>query len=376
MIAEWRRRKFGERVIYLCPTKQLVNQVVEQASDQYGLALTAFTGKKSEYSAADRAAYRQTERVAVTTYSSLFNSNPFFKDADLILIDDAHAAENYIAKIPAPDGWDRQGIGRRFFIFPALSLGDDEAARLRLDLMRLGGRSLVEVPSDRERSKIEAIVTSELGFPTFNAGDIEESKKPFTDAPKAVAIVANRYDGIDFPKRMWQADYAGAYQTALDVLELLNNNDLRGYRALWQYLAGSAALLAAADGDPGLGPKGRLHLQRCKETVGGTLPWLAALARYQGVEAPQSAPGEISLAKQVERFEEKLISLGVESDSKFNALEIRIREGLASSKAPQFEEAQKLLGELIGLRAGKIEGDATPDPWWSHERPWRHEYSA
>lgn len=32
VLAEWRRLKFNERVVYLCPTKQLVNQVVEQAT--------------------------------------------------------------------------------------------------------------------------------------------------------------------------------------------------------------------------------------------------------------------------------------------------------------------------------------------------------
>lgn len=31
LLAEWRRRKFGERVVYLCPTNQLVNQVAEEA---------------------------------------------------------------------------------------------------------------------------------------------------------------------------------------------------------------------------------------------------------------------------------------------------------------------------------------------------------
>src|SRR5208282_1604692 len=36
-------------------------------------------------------------------------------------------------------------------------------------------------------------------FPTFSAMDIEESKKPFVAKDKAVAVVANRYDGIDFP---------------------------------------------------------------------------------------------------------------------------------------------------------------------------------
>ena len=33
MIAEWRRRKFGERVVYLCPTRQLVHQVASQAEE-------------------------------------------------------------------------------------------------------------------------------------------------------------------------------------------------------------------------------------------------------------------------------------------------------------------------------------------------------
>ena len=37
--------------------------------------------------------------MAVTTYSALFNSNPFFKAPDLIILDDAHAAENYVAKM-------------------------------------------------------------------------------------------------------------------------------------------------------------------------------------------------------------------------------------------------------------------------------------
>jgi replicative superfamily II helicase len=39
LIAEWRRRKFKEKTVYLCPTKQLVNQVVEEARTKYGFDL-------------------------------------------------------------------------------------------------------------------------------------------------------------------------------------------------------------------------------------------------------------------------------------------------------------------------------------------------
>jgi hypothetical protein len=344
LIAEWHRRKNQERVVYLCTTRQLVNQVVEQAEDKYGLSVLGFTGAVKNFEPAAKADYRSGARVAVTTYSSLFNTNPFFDDADLLIVDDVHAGEGYISalwtvriertnlghealhgalrnvlkphldpigfariagdwespadkgwvdKMPTPEfvsiqkeltavldehvggmdlrhpwsmirehlaacqlyfssqeilirplipptwthapftnprqriymsatlgaggdlerlvgrhpirrldvpkGWDRQGVGRRFFIFPGMSLREEQVVELRRKLMQLAGRSLVLVPSDPMREEIAKDVQENLDFPTFSAADIEESKKPFIAKDKAVAIVANRYDGIDFP---------------------------------------------------------------------------------------------------------------------------------------------------------------------------------
>lgn len=45
LIAEWRRCHFNEKVVYLCPTVQLVNQVVEQSLTICGIKANAFTGK-------------------------------------------------------------------------------------------------------------------------------------------------------------------------------------------------------------------------------------------------------------------------------------------------------------------------------------------
>ncbi|TSE13973.1 DEAD/DEAH box helicase, partial [Mesorhizobium intechi] len=345
MIAEWRRRKFEERVVYLCPTKQLVNQAVEQARTQYGLTVNGFTGSNRDYDPQARAEYQNADRVAVTTYNSLFNTNPFFSNPDVVIIDDAHAAENYIGemwtvriqrtkqqhralfealsgvlqphldahdfsrltgrwdsnpedrrwvdKLPTPvfaeikdeltavidahaeeldirwawsmirshlvachlyisateilirpllaptwqhppyqnarqrifmsatlgaggdlerltgrrrikrlqvpDGWDRQGIGRRFFIFPDSSLEVHDVVTLRHQLMQRAGRSLVLVPSDQQAESVREDVKANLGFATFGAEAIEESKQPFVTTPQAVAVIANRYDGIDFP---------------------------------------------------------------------------------------------------------------------------------------------------------------------------------
>ncbi len=350
VLAEWRRLKFGERVVFLCPTNQLVNQVVEQSVNHYGIKVHGFTGKKSEYNKDAVAEYLNCERVAVTNYSSLFNSGPFFNNPHIIILDDAHASEQYISqmwsltvesreethrplydsligvlksaisatdyqrlvnpdqslwdrqwvdKLPTPilhalipdlvgvidahvmafdyeekdhkyvwtairdhldachlylgpgcllirpilpptsthkpfteakqriymsatfggageleritsrgkidrlqtkASWDRQTIGRRYFLFPERSLSDEEQLELCAKMMSLSGRSLVLTPEGKRESKFREFVGKSLGYPVFNAKAIEKSKSDFISKDKAVAIVANRYDGIDFPE--------------------------------------------------------------------------------------------------------------------------------------------------------------------------------
>ncbi len=97
LIAEWRRRKYGERVVYLCPTRQLVNQVAQQAGGKYGIDIHAFTGPRVNYDSQASSDWLNAEAVAVTTYSSLFNTNPFFDEPNLVILDDAHSAEDYIS---------------------------------------------------------------------------------------------------------------------------------------------------------------------------------------------------------------------------------------------------------------------------------------
>ena len=46
---------------------------------------------------------------------------------------------------------------------------------------------------------------------------------------------------IEYQKRLWQGDYEVALDYAERVLGGLASTELRGYRALWHYLAGSAA---------------------------------------------------------------------------------------------------------------------------------------
>jgi hypothetical protein len=343
LIAEWRRRAKQERCVYLCPTKQLVHQVVEQAHEKYGIQAISFAGRKKHYTEKDKSSFLNCEAIGVATYSALFNTDPFFNDVGTIIFDDAHAAENYvssfwsleinrqndpslfpalwglinkylpehdqlryqsdddnpvdstlvnklptpylidvkgdlislldihctegehyfrwrvirdhihachlyytshsflirpviaptqsfepfavakqriymsatlgeggdlerifgregISRIPAPTGWDKQGIGRRFFVFPMRIWDEADSITHALTWISKFKRCLILTPSDRVASQVRRELNDSFSkekYHIFNAEEIEASKKKFTQTTKAVAVLANRYDGID-----------------------------------------------------------------------------------------------------------------------------------------------------------------------------------
>ncbi|MCL2359862.1 DEAD/DEAH box helicase [Candidatus Bathycorpusculum sp.] len=102
LIAEWRRRTLEQRVLYLCPTKQLAQQVYQQ-SQQYGLETKLFIGSKRNFNQNDLLQYRSAKVIAISTYSGLFNSDPGLNDPQTIMLDDAHGAESYISSMWSMD---------------------------------------------------------------------------------------------------------------------------------------------------------------------------------------------------------------------------------------------------------------------------------
>lgn len=96
LIGEYRRRKNKEKVLFLCPTNQLVHQVVEQANVKYGLRAIAFCGKQKDYLSKDKTKFLMADAIGVTTYSSFFALYSFFEDVDVIIMDDVHSSEDYI----------------------------------------------------------------------------------------------------------------------------------------------------------------------------------------------------------------------------------------------------------------------------------------
>lgn len=96
LIGEFRRKVKDERVLFLCTTNQLVNQVVEQSNKKYGIDAIAFCGKQKDYNTSDWTLYSSGKAIGVTTYSSFFASNSRFNNVDIIIMDDVHSSEDYI----------------------------------------------------------------------------------------------------------------------------------------------------------------------------------------------------------------------------------------------------------------------------------------
>ena len=341
LIGEYRRRKNKEKILFLCPTNQLVHQVVEQANLKYGLKAIAFCGKQKDYSPKDKSSFLMSEALGVTTYSSFFALNSFFKDVDVLIMDDVHSCEDYIisnwtiqidsettifteiaellkncisevdykylleeeylpdvaswcnmlpmplalnkldelqlilqhgiesgtsnfyaysripenlqecniyianrkilirpwiaptmsfkafadakqrilmsatlgrsgeleritgiekiCRLPIVNDWDKKGLGRKFFTFPDLSLGEDEQGEVVMALQNLCKKSVFLVPDSQSAKAIKGFYTEHISSAKIiEAKDIEESKQSFVDCPEGTAILANRFDGIDF----------------------------------------------------------------------------------------------------------------------------------------------------------------------------------
>lgn len=98
LIGEYRRKKHNERIVYLCPTRQLAFQVSNLAKD-YGIVAHALVGKQSEYPIDKFSSYITNSSIAITTYSGVFNSNPRIDSPNVIILDDAHSAEGYISSL-------------------------------------------------------------------------------------------------------------------------------------------------------------------------------------------------------------------------------------------------------------------------------------
>ncbi len=340
VLAEYRRRKFLDRVVYLCPTRQLAHQVGSQATS-YGIDAVVLVGPQNTYSQTAYGKYATGTAIGVTTYSGVFNVNPRLNDANTILLDDAHAGGEYIAqlwslviprehkaydavvslfadsiprallvrfrendtdptqrrdvfkipsfqyqdrinaisdyldatlssgdrlsypwsvlrerlhathlylswgsilirpliplssshapfanarqriymsatlgaggelerlfgvdpiaRIPVPENWESQRIGRRFILLPNMSLSRTEAEIFLTTAVKKRERSLVLCPTNSQAQVLAEFLKESADVRTLDASEVEESLEPFARADHAALVLAARYDGLDLP---------------------------------------------------------------------------------------------------------------------------------------------------------------------------------
>lgn len=97
VVAEWVRREGAGPVAYACPTNQLARQVLATA-EREGVPAVLLVGYAGDWPTADEAAYDSGRAIAVTNYNTVFNSSPKLGDPRLIVFDDAHAGEQFVAE--------------------------------------------------------------------------------------------------------------------------------------------------------------------------------------------------------------------------------------------------------------------------------------
>ena len=142
------------------------------------------------------------------------------------------------------------------------------------------------------------LLAIELGKQSFYAGRQRSNLIPLPAIEELESVVSHE---VDFQMRLWQGDYEAALDHAERALGKLTLPELRGYRALWYYLAGSAAWLGSESGVSGLKAKARAHFARAKGAA-TSIPWLVLLARYQP-ESAEAVTDNATLMGQIERVE-------------------------------------------------------------------------
>ncbi|WP_164657649.1 DEAD/DEAH box helicase [Streptomyces sp. RLB3-17] len=95
LVAEWVRQKSEGPVIFATPTKQLARQVLATARRE-GVPSHLLIGSHKGWDTAEQSDVEGAEAIGITTYSTIFNSSPKLPEPRLIVLDDAHAGEQFV----------------------------------------------------------------------------------------------------------------------------------------------------------------------------------------------------------------------------------------------------------------------------------------
>jgi hypothetical protein len=172
------------------------------------------------------------------------------------------------------------------------------------------------------------------------------------------SVVANE---IKYQKAIWHQDYVQALAATRAILGELNHSDLRGYRALWHYLAASLASRLSKEVNDDYALSANEQFLAAK----GAAPSVSWLNKLIGDLKPAESidlQADEEVNHQVEEIVDSFVKMGTATNHKFEKKMAKISESLIHENT--FETALVELGAALGFTAGNDESDAAPDPWW------------
>ncbi len=167
---------------------------------------------------------------------------------------------------------------------------------------------------------------------------------------------------LQYQRHIWNGDFGQAIESAENVLSAINGpSELRGFRAWWHYLAGSASDLASME-LPLYQNRATEHYLLARKAA-PTLQWLIPLSLNPN-DSQNSGMASAEDLAQIAHIEQTLTSLGAKNHRKFEEHSKEVRRLLLSNDANEFEAGLCQLGDLLGFETDNSSEDGAPDGWW------------
>ncbi|MDB1086181.1 DEAD/DEAH box helicase family protein [Streptomyces sp. ACA25] len=170
---------------------------------------------------------------------------------------------------------------------------------------------------------------------------------------------------VEAANAAWHHNWERAVERARKAIEALAGGDSH-YRALWQYLAGAWAVLAAqgAGGSHWAGVAGR-SFDDARVSAQGT-QWLSELNLDAIALLTPDSQAEVTALDPLDEWViDQIADHALRTDMKPLALEQKIRDGLGQTDSTLFEHGLIALGELMGAEVlQRSSAHSEPDAVW------------
>ncbi|MEV7465469.1 DEAD/DEAH box helicase [Streptomyces kronopolitis] len=231
-----------------------------------------------------------------------------------------------------------------------------------------------EIAFGRENSEVPARDLVALAHSALDRDHIwQEDAEPYitelrNEATKELPPYAGKLAGsvrreIAAWQAAWQQDFDRASREAVEVLNQLTGQELRPYQALWAYL-GSAWASLAVDA-PAAAERADQLMRRARQAANRTT-WL------REIEGPGATAGDLDVldAEGVDGVIAALAMPRLKSTAKFNEVANTMIRALGDPDATGYEQALVALGDLLGARSYKPQGQGRTDAAWMWPSSW------